>query len=84
MSKEDFIFDFNRITYREILEMNIGGEDDKQVSEETLDLIARVLVSWSYDEEISRDAILDLGLVKFAALQLAFTDAMDSVFKKSD
>lgn len=86
MSNEDFVFDFNRITYREILELDLEDEDDddNKTSNETLELIVRVLTRWPYEAEPSVDAILDLGLNYFAALQLAFADAMDNVFKKSD
>ena len=87
MTEELFTFDFNRITYREILELNLDGDDEdgeKQASQETLELIVRVLTAWPYEAEPSVDAMLDLGLSHFAALQMAFSEAMDNVFKKSD
>ena len=79
-----FVFDFNRITYREILELDLEDEDDSKTSEETIQLIVQVLTKWPYEAEPSVDAILDLGLNHFAALQNAFSEAMDTVFKKSD
>ena len=88
MADERYIFDFNRITYREILELDLDSDDeevdDKQAADETLDLIVRVLEKWPHDEDVSVDAIKDLGLQDFAELQLAFSDAMERVFKKSD
>ena len=84
MSKEEFVFDFNRVTYREVLELDLDDDDEKKASTETMELIVRVLVSWPYEGEITADGVLDLGLEDFAELQFAFTEAMDSVFKKSD
>jgi hypothetical protein len=85
MGNESYRFDFNRVTYREVLELDLDDdENEKQASEDTMELISRVLVEWPHDGEITVDAILDLGLEDFANLQLAFTEAMDSVFKKSD
>ena len=84
MSDERFEFDFNRITYREILELNIDDEDDKKAGDDTLELIVRVLVKWPQDGDCTVDAIKDLGLQDFADLQSAFSDAMSSVFTKSD
>ena len=89
MSDERFEFDFNRITYREILELELtkGDDeerDDKEATDETLDLIVRVLLKWPHTEDPSVEVILDLGLQDFADLQMAFSNAMERVFKKSD
>jgi hypothetical protein len=84
MSNKEFVFDFNRVTYREILELDLDSDDEKKSSAETMELIVRVLVLWPYEGEISADGVLDLGLEDFAVLQLAFSEAMDKVFKKSD
>ena len=91
MSDERFVFDFNRITYREVLELELNrkdeeGEDeeDEEATDETLDLIVRVLVKWPHSEDASVEVIKDLGLQDFADLQMAFSDAMESVFKKSN
>ncbi len=92
MSDELFEFDFNRITYREVLELDLNKDKedddeeatDEELTAETLDLIVRVLVKWPHSEDPSVEVILDLGLQDFADLQLAFSDAMERVFKKSD
>jgi len=85
MSESKFEFDFNRITYREVLDLQLSRDDeDDEVTDATLDLIVRVLVKWPHDEDASVDGIKDLGLQDFADLQVAFSDAMESVFKKSD
>ncbi len=84
MSNEDFVFDFNRITYREVLELELDDDEDEKTSADTMELIVRVTVKWPFEGEIDVDAVMDLGLRDFATLQLAFTEAMDSVFKKSD
>lgn len=79
---DGYNFDFNRITYREVLEMNLDDDDDSDgVDDDTLDLIARTLTSWPHGDEISAESIKDLGLGDFAALSGAFRDAMDGVFK---
>lgn len=84
MSNEDFVFDFNRITYREVLELDLEKEDEKKTANDTMDLIVQVTVKWPFEGELTVDNVLDLGLQDFAHLQLAFTEAMDNVFKKSD
>ena len=91
MSDERFEFDFNRITYREVLELEIGRnsdddeeENEEQASDDTLDLIVRVLVKWPHSEDASVEVIKDLGLQDFADLQVAFSNAMERVFKKSN
>jgi hypothetical protein len=88
MSDERFEFDFNRITYREVLELQIDDDgekvDEEQATDETIELIARVLVKWPHSEDPTVDYIKDLGLQDFADLQLAFSTAMENVFKKSD
>ena len=85
MSDELYVFDFNRITYREILELDLGDDEDDEkpstaeAADETLDLIVRVLAKWPHDEDASVEVIKDLGLQDFAELQLAFSDAMERV-----
>ncbi len=95
MSKEepDFVFDFNRVTYREILELDLTGGDDeeedeekneqknREASDETLGLIVRVLVKWPHDAEPTVDSIKDLGLTDFASLQKSFSAAMKGIFR---
>lgn len=82
MSDARFKFDFNRVTYREILEMDL--EDDEQASDDTLSIIAQCLVSWPFEAEPSVESIKDLGLEDFAGLQTSFTAGLDGVFKRSD
>lgn len=82
MSDERFTFDFNRVTYREILDMDL--DDEEQASDDTLSIIAQCLADWPFEAEPSVESIKDLGLEDFADLQTSFTAGLDRVFKRGE
>lgn len=92
MAKDSaFKYDFNRVTYREMLELELGeGSEDELTDEEkslrtdeSLELVARVLVEWPFDEEITVENMKDLGLEDFGSLQRSFRTAMNKIFQGS-
>jgi len=61
----EFKFDLNRVKYREILEFarrDPNAAANPQTEKRSREIIARCLVEWPFDAEISDEALLDLGL----------------------
>lgn len=75
-----FKFDFNRISYEEIM----GFEGLKPDAQELLTrkLISKVITAWPFDGEPTPNRIKKLGLVDYANLQGAFSDQLEKIFKK--
>jgi len=81
----EFKFDLNRVKYREILEF--GRRDpnapaDPKTEKRSREIIARCLVEWPFDAEISEEALLDLGLRDYLMLQQAFNKAIEELFRE--
>jgi hypothetical protein len=75
-----FKFDFNRISYEEIM----GYDGMKPDAQELLTrkLIAKVITEWPFDGEPTPNRIKKLGLVDYADLQNSFSGQLEKVFKK--
>lgn len=76
MADEKFIFDFNKVTYREIKDIDLDEE------EKVRGLIAKVLVRWPYDEAPTADRIDEMGLQDFADMQAAFNERLEGMFRR--
>lgn len=78
--KASFKFDLNRITYREIIGFSKG--DTSTQTEDVIQLLARVLVEWSFEAPITPENIENLGVVDFMRLQKAFNAEMNKVLEE--
>ncbi len=75
MADEKFIFDFNKVKYKEVKSIDI--EDDEGVKE----LMSKVIIKWPYEAEPSPESIDEMGLEDFAEMQAAFTERMEAMFQ---
>lgn len=74
---DKFKFDLNRMSYRELTELD--ELDATEVDNKSIELLAKVLVDWPFDKEIEAEVIKDLGLKDFLSVQRAFRNELDEV-----
>jgi len=77
--KERFVFDLNAITYEEIQQLDLMERGEQEVF--SIGLVAKTLVKWPYDKEITVANIRKLGMLNFVELQQAFTMTLNNAFK---
>lgn len=82
--KGKFVFDFNKLSFDEFSELIGETDDDGQpvsmTDEDAKVFIAKVLVKWPSDLEITPENVGKLGLIDFRELQVQFSDEMSKLF----
>jgi hypothetical protein len=82
---EDIKVDLNQITRREFRKFLAdldSAKDGFERDDLTGALIEKVVVSWPFDEEITKDGYLSLGLADSNRVDALLTDALNGVGKK--
>lgn len=80
-----FKFDLNKLTYDEFIsyygEVDPENPEDMNLSDqEAKEMLAKVLVDWPVDMEISAENIGKLGILDFKEMQETFSEVMQDTF----
>lgn len=75
--------DLNRITRGEFSELMDANRAGRLTSEATAELVARVVVEWPFEPEISEAGFFELGLLDSRRVEDAVTGALNDLAKKN-
>jgi hypothetical protein len=88
--EKKFEFDLNRLTYDEFMELFGNADIDPDNPDQSLidesesrKLMAKILVNWPSEMEITPENIGKLGILDFKVLQEEFSTLMAEVFDDS-
>jgi hypothetical protein len=72
------VFDLNRISRAEFAALT-PQENGRLSDEDTATLVATVVTSWPYDEEISEEGFFDLPLIESRVVEDKLTEAIQNI-----